>query len=297
MNKGSTNRSSDGLPERKQTIVPTFARMKSRWDAMQFGDFVFFYSKGRFVSVGTLKFKKMSEELALSLWPKSKNTGEPWSCVFFVENVQQINLPLNTFNEITGYEFRAVMGFTQVKKESALENIMSGFESVENFVRSLVIGIQEDDAGELIELAQQPTSDITKDELTKLDSLIRDRSLEDIEYTISLYAQKQMGKTPEQVSKITKSFKRNVGMVNAIKQKFENKCQICGFTFKTSAGTYYSEAAHVIPISKAVEGVDSPDNIWILCANHHKMLDRGAINSDGPHSYIESGIRKDLIVY
>jgi predicted restriction endonuclease len=83
-------------------------------------------------------------------------------------------------------------------------------------------------------------------------------------------------------------------MVKALKEKYQNKCQICGFTFKTVKGTYYSEAAHIIPISDASEGVDHPDNIWILCANHHKMLDRQAINATGSHTYEIDGVKHAL---
>jgi predicted restriction endonuclease len=54
-------------------------------------------------------------------------------------------------------------------------------------------------------------------------------------------------------------------------------------------GKYYSEAARIIPISSDKVGVDSPENIWILCANHHKMLDTGAIKAVGKSKVEVSG--------
>jgi predicted restriction endonuclease len=157
--------------------------------------------------------------------------------------------------------------------------------------------LKDDDIDALVKLSQQSVSKMTNVDIAKLDKLTRERPIEDIENLIQLYAQKQLSKTPEQVTKLVTSFKRNIGMVNVIKRKFGSRCQICGFTFKTSSGSYYSEAAHVIPISKAVEGVDSPDNIWILCPNHHKMLDKGAIIAKDQHSYIENNEIKELLKY
>jgi predicted restriction endonuclease len=143
---------------------------------------------------------------------------------------------------------------------------------------------------EVISIAAKSTSDITTEAKAKLDTLTRDRSPEEIERLLRGYAERQQGKTPEQVEKLTKSYRRNVGMVKVLKEKYGNKCQICGFTFKTSKGTFYSEAAHIIPISDGMSGVDSPDNIWILCANHHKMLDRKAIESIDSQHYRHDGM-------
>ncbi len=269
--------------------------LRNKWDEMQHGDYVLFYAHGRFVSVGTLKFKKYSKDLALSLWPASKESGEPWSCVFFVENVQEVNLSLEEFNENTGYRFKAVMGFMRVSKEEALANLTQKFGSTEGFVQSLMVGIDDNSVNELVDLSSKSLSSLTKEDKAKLDKLTRDKTPEEIEFAIQLYAEKQLEKKPEQVIKLVKSYKRNVGMIKALKEKYQNKCQVCGFTFQTAKGTYYSEAAHIIPISDATKGVDHPDNIWILCANHHKMLDRQALNAKGPSSYEMGGTIHELM--
>ncbi|HUB93898.1 MAG TPA: HNH endonuclease [Verrucomicrobiae bacterium] len=268
---------------------------RSVWEKMQYGDYVLFYAHGRFISVGTLKFKKYSEALALSLWPVSKETGEPWSCVFFVENVQEIDISLEEFNKYTNYHLNAVMGFMRVSKEEAISSLHKKFGTVDSFVHSLVIGIDEERVQEIIELAGRPSIEFTKEDKAKLDALTRGRSPEEIEFAIQLYAQRQLGQRLEQVTKVTKAYKRNIGMVNALKEKYQHKCQICGFTFKTATGAYYSEAAHIIPISKGSVGVDHPDNIWILCANHHKMLDRQALKATGHDRYEIDGSSHELM--
>lgn len=256
---------------------------------MEYGDYAFFYSHGRFISVGTLRFKKFSEDLALSLWPKSDTSGEPWSCVFFVENVQDIDLPLAEFNEVTGYSLKALQGFMRISSEYAVRNIVTKYGSTEGFVASLTSGMDERALSEVVAIASKSSADITTEDKAKLDNLTRDKSPEEIEELIRRYAERQQGKTPDQVEKLSKSYRRNTGMVKVIKEKYGNRCQICGFTFKTSKGTYYSEAAHIIPISDADVGVDSPDNIWVLCANHHKMLDRGALEAVDREHYRQDG--------
>ncbi len=268
--------------------------LHSRWEKMGRGDYVFFYAQGRFISVGRLRFKKYSEDLALSLWSKSTESGEPWSCVFFVEDVQDINLPLLEFNDITGYSLKALQGFMQISSEDAIARIVSKYGSTDGFVASLTLGMDDRALSEVVTIASKPLGDITTEDKAKLDNLTRDRSSEEIERLIQTYAKRQQNKTPEQIEKLTKSYRRNVSMVKILKEKYQNKCQICGFTFKTNRGTFYSEAAHIIPISDATNGVDSPDNIWILCANHHKMLDRGAIEAIGNTSYRQDGVVYEL---
>jgi len=65
---------------------------------------------------------------------------------------------------------------------------------------------------------------------------------------------------------------RYQGIVNDLKEKYKNRCQIegCGFTFEKRNGGFYSEGHHLVPLSEA--GTQEADNIVILCPNHHKML-------------------------
>ncbi len=73
------------------------------------------------------------------------------------------------------------------------------------------------------------------------------------------------------------------------------KCQICGFTFKQKNGNFYSEVAHIIPISGKSAGADSPENMAVLCPNHHKMLDMGNLEIVSKTEYsIEGEVGKFL---
>lgn len=268
--------------------------MESRWDKMQRGDYVLFYAHGKFISYGQLKFKKKSEELALSLWPESRDSGKPWSCVFFVENIHEIDLPLRAFTDITGYNMKLVQGFMRVT--TGLKNIEARYGSTENFMESLSSKLSPNEIDDLISIAAQPSSKLSPEDKSRIDELTRAKTDEEIEAALVRHAKAAYRKTPEEVERLVRIVKRNQRLVSDIKAKYHNKCQICGFTFQTSRGSYYSEAAHIIPISSRAEGVDSPDNIWVLCANHHRMLDMGALKAVSTRQYSEEGLIKDLMV-
>lgn len=267
--------------------------LEGKWASMQHGDYVFFYTRGRFVSVGQLIFKKKSADLALALWPRSKETNEPWTCVFFVDGLFEIDLSLEEFNAITGYELTAVMGFMPVRK--GLEKIQQRFGDVEGFVDTLKTGLDLEQMGELASLSKSKLSHDSLENISKFDELTRNADDERIEAALRKHAEAASDSSPEKVTKVLSSYKRNKKLVDDLKKKYENKCQICGFTFLTSSGLLYSEAAHIIPISSGKAGVDSPDNIWVLCANHHRMLDFGAIKAISATQYKEGGKVKLLL--
>lgn len=260
--------------------------LENRWSKMQFGDYILFYSRGKFISFGQLKFKIKNEALALSLWPVSKESKEPWSCVFFVENIKKINLSITDFAKVTGYKIDRVQGFMPIK--TALPKIIEKYGSTDNFMHSVESNLDLNEIDELISITSQ-SSNISAEDFSRIDDLTRNRTEEEIERSLAQHARSALKKSPEQIEKLVKSYKRNRKLVIDIKAKYKNKCQICGFTFQMASGDYYSEAAHIIPISQGSKGVDSPDNIWVLCANHHRMLDTGAIKAISKNEYIFEG--------
>lgn len=72
------------------------------------------------------------------------------------------------------------------------------------------------------------------------------------------------------------AYKRDNHTIAKIKilRKFE--CQICGTKIKKEDDSYYIEAAHIKP--KKENGPETPDNILILCPNHHKEFDYGKVD-------------------
>jgi 5-methylcytosine-specific restriction protein A len=78
---------------------------------------------------------------------------------------------------------------------------------------------------------------------------------------------------PEIIFFSGKAYKRDNRTIALIKIVREHKCQICETTIIKKDGSQYVEAAHII--SKHEKGPETPDNIILLCPNHHKEFDLG----------------------
>ena len=70
-----------------------------------------------------------------------------------------------------------------------------------------------------------------------------------------------------------KTYKRDNKTTAQLKQLRHYKCQICQIKIPKKGGGHYIEAAHIK--SKRQKGPETPDNIMILCPNHHKEFDHG----------------------
>ncbi|MCI0449140.1 MAG: HNH endonuclease [Chlorobi bacterium] len=81
---------------------------------------------------------------------------------------------------------------------------------------------------------------------------------------------------PKEITVHGKTYKRNNKVIAQLKILRNFKCQICNGNILKSNGTFYVEAAHIK--SKSQKGPETPDNILILCPNHHKEFDYGKKN-------------------
>lgn len=250
--------------------------VKNKWEKMLIGDYILFYKDGHFIQSGEVFFKTYNSELALELWPKSSETGEPWACLYFVKNLKKTNLPLKEFNKIADYNLKAVMGFQRIS-EDHINIIKDKFGSIEHFVESLSLGLNSYEAIKLETFSLKDSDDLSYAEIEIFDSITRDRDPDEVLAELSL---RNIDKKPEEIEVKQKRIKRDYKLVQTLKEKYQYKCQICGFTFKTKAGNYYCEAAHIKPISGRSKGLDVAENMMVLCPNHHKMLDHGELNLD-----------------
>lgn len=82
---------------------------------------------------------------------------------------------------------------------------------------------------------------------------------------------------PSRAHQSTYRILRDTAMARRLKVLHENCCQVCGKTIRLPNGATYSEAHHVRPLGAPHNGPDTPDNILIVCPNHHVMLDYGAM--------------------
>ncbi|MBE6069181.1 MAG: hypothetical protein E7211_16015 [Clostridium lundense] len=74
----------------------------------------------------------------------------------------------------------------------------------------------------------------------------------------------------EPIEQRIKRIKRYQKIVKMLKQKYNYKCQLCGYSFHMDNGKDYCEAHHIKMLSE--DGSQSPENVIILCANHHRIF-------------------------
>lgn len=93
-----------------------------------------------------------------------------------------------------------------------------------------------------------------------------------------------------------KCFLRDAKTISQIKFLRDYKCQICGTRILKKNGQYYIEAAHIKEKSKG--GSELPNNILVLCPNHHAEFDHGQreiIRHDNERIiFILNGTRYDI---
>jgi predicted restriction endonuclease len=78
---------------------------------------------------------------------------------------------------------------------------------------------------------------------------------------------------PQTVEYTGRSYKRDNKTVAQLKILRNFKCQICSANIARKDGRFYVEAAHIK--RKSEKGTEMPNNILVLCPNHHKEFDLG----------------------
>ena len=129
---------------------------RSSWEKMAIGDWVLFYkgsegseTEGKFVYAGKHIFSQFSRELGLALWPP-KPGEEPWSCVFFLDELKPVYIPVSVINEAAGYKpNHVVQGFMPLN-EQGVNGIVSKYGTVDNFLsKHLEVDTQDRDIVDL----------------------------------------------------------------------------------------------------------------------------------------------------
>lgn len=72
---------------------------------------------------------------------------------------------------------------------------------------------------------------------------------------------------------------RDTYMVRKLKRTYNYSCQICNLKLGTEV-LPYCEGHHLKPLGSIHKGPDIPENILILCPNHHAEFDLGLVAMD-----------------
>jgi predicted restriction endonuclease len=85
---------------------------------------------------------------------------------------------------------------------------------------------------------------------------------------------------PERAEVMITRVIRNTKMSNELKELYQWKCQICGFSIEIPGKGRYCEVHHLMPLAKEHAGPDIRDNMICLCPNHHTQMDYGILYID-----------------
>lgn len=109
---------------------------EATWDKMNEGDLLLFYKKGIFVHAGKVIYKQKSTNLALELWPARPGEA-PYTCVFFPDNLQKINLSLSEIRDFGGYSDVFVPQGIMPLNQKGIEKFMEKYGDVDNFLTQI----------------------------------------------------------------------------------------------------------------------------------------------------------------
>lgn len=235
----------------------------STWIAMEPGDRVLFYFDGFFPVCGRVLLREHSPSVARRLWGEDK--GKTWEYMYLLDEVRQVDIPRLALNERLGYKrISFPRRFARVNR-----NLDADYGGVERLLGELAgVGHDFQSAIDAAKAGDEDAAVLAVDQLDQMS----ERAL------LASLATFLASEPPEVRREIVKRIKRNRRLVRELKRLYKGKCQVCGFTIEKSKGGRYCEAAHLRPISLREADLDVRDNLVILCPNHHKMLDHGAMS-------------------
>jgi hypothetical protein len=228
----------------------------SVWDRVRGGDVLLFYANKRFVAAGVVTAKVRDADIANAVW---RPVPGVWHNILFLGNVQKLSLPPRPVGAALDYEPLWVPQEFYFPNQEAQALVVGAYGTVAAFVASLT--------GE---------SSLALNE-GYADALGTVETLEDVERIVALLKARDTDAIPETTRAATKRIRRDARVVLELKRMYQGHCQVCDDTFSTSKGHNYCEAAHIVPLAQRLPGIDSYENIVILCATCHRKLDHGGM--------------------
>ncbi|WP_276236450.1 hypothetical protein [Halobaculum marinum] len=113
---------------------------KSTWEQMDEGDVVLYYTKaGEYTHCATVSGKLADERIARHIWePYDEgrtvdDIEEPWTYMFFLRNVQEVDIPAEVVHGTLGYEMEYPLGFMR-PSDTAHSTLRGEYNNVESFL-------------------------------------------------------------------------------------------------------------------------------------------------------------------
>ena len=92
---------------------------KKKWERIDTGDVVLFARQNTVYSSAVVTLKVHNERLAVELW-KHNADGDTWEYVYFLDELQRLDISYRSFNAIVGYKpNNVIQGFTVLDREKS----------------------------------------------------------------------------------------------------------------------------------------------------------------------------------
>ena len=251
----------------------------SRWKKMKEGDYVLFYAKGIFNYSARVVLTKHSPELGREIW-KVDEDGEPWSCLFFVDNLNEINIPIRVVQELAEYEptWDRVQGFMPLN-ELGTKAIIQKFGSIESFLgqKAEVYKVIED-------IIEQKEDEIVEDSDT--DEVVdKEKLLADAQNYHNVSPSHVVVDSPHKTRVENKIQKKRIAKLEG------HSCQVCGWSlgWTNSKGKKVKRIDGDHIIDKAKGGGEEVKNLWVLCPNCHVKKTLKVITIDLSNKVLREG--------
>lgn len=99
---------------------------------------------------------------------------------------------------------------------------------------------------------------------------------------------------PKRTKTTSTSPQRNENLVRKMKRLYDDTCQLCGDRRLQGDDIGYSYVHHIKPLAKEHSGPDVPENVIVLCPNHHDDFDNGMLTVDSETLEISHQYESDL---
>ena len=203
------------------------------WGNINKKDWVLFYYNSRYSYAGQIIKKKKSNTEYKKIFGKEATNK---NLIIYCDKIYEIKKGFQKTNLDMGFR-AAIPQIHKIKliqaKKNAVKEIIEKCETIENYLEI-----------KSIELRSKKIEEITPS---------------------------SMKKEPRKIEMTTLRRVRDTAKSKKLKKIYENKCQICNYSFPQYVISGYSEVHHVWPMSD--EGGDDFDNMLVLCPNHHTEFD------------------------
>jgi hypothetical protein len=255
----------DGRVRMWGSVAGAQDRHLATWNRIDPGDWLAFSIGGRFRLAARIYARLNSPELADAIWPPDGEAGS-YQYMSFFDALTPIDVSARSMSDALGYGASYIYRGFSVPSAEAQAHVVSRNGGVESFLNVL--------AGELAvvsTLAEGAPGPNYVSALSEFDTDEAGARLED-----GLRELMKNG-PPDLAEALIRRAKRDRKLVQKLKELYAGECQRCTFTFTKADGKRYAEGAHINRIADRLPGIDSPDNIVVLCANCHRLLDYGTL--------------------